>query len=69
MKAYYCEFAGHWPVGAVLVVLADNKKEALQRALKLIERDEPDLLEDNDYLTENHMVEITEDKILLNGDY
>lgn len=64
---YYCNFVGHWPVGAALVVIATDKKDALKRALTLLE--ENDLLNKNNDLTEDNMIPISEDKILVDGNY
>ena len=67
MKYYSCKFAGHWPVGAVMVIIAKNKRRAYREMVRLLK--EAGLYDNNASKTQDDITEITESLILLDGNY
>jgi hypothetical protein len=69
-KFYRVDFCGHYPVGAVAVMIAYSKQEALNLFQTRLQAEEPTLVEFNTDLTVDNVVELTERcTVLLNGDY
>lgn len=67
-KYYSCEFSGHWPVGAVMVIVAKNKRLAYREMVRLLK--DANLYNDyNASKTQDDIIEITESQILLDGNY
>jgi len=71
-KFYSINFVGHFPIGAVAVMIAQSKQEALDLFKLKLEQEEPTLASDNynKNLKLENVVELTERcTILNNGDY
>lgn len=73
MKLWSIYFTGHYPVGAVAVVIAETAHEAILKFLSELRLKEPYLSKDisNDYETlKDRCKQITQPvTILLNGEY
>jgi hypothetical protein len=69
-RFYRIYFCGHYPIGAVAVMIAHSKQEALNLFQSRLQTEEPTLVEFNTDLTVDNVVELTERcTVLLNGEY
>ena len=69
-RFYSVQFVGHYPIGAVAVMIAHSKQEALNLFKLKLEQDEPTLVPFNAHITVESVTELTERcTILNNGEY